>query len=616
MDIYHNKINFNLLDFDIYAKRVGFFLENKEKLGTKLGFCLTILYVSISFGLFIFYTTITMKRTEIKVHDSTMYLKDSSDLNINPELFYFAFGVENPLTNTRFIDETIYTVKVKLYERVKDGPSLKTIEEKILDVERCKQEKFGELYQKLLVAGELNDSYCINDINLTLSSDYQQSKLSYLNIGIYSCVNTSNNNNHCKPREKIDSYLSGTFISFLAKDIGLDPSNYTYPIVPMVQNLRTTIDKTFFRDYVLYFGLTEIQTDKGLFYESIHKERYMNFIKSTQSFYNRDEQNYYNGDSMCNVQFKFGDDIHVQKRAFMKMTEVFAITGGYMQLLSTIFTITTLLSNKLGYEIKLVNSLFNFYPSKRQISLKHELKGKIIDFQNNIKNLREVDASKDKKDKKEYEIIKSNNINIKKNKNNKSDESKNKNLKITLSHNNLFKLFSLNNNNNLIPRKSIVVNKSSQSIKEENENENKSEKDNKITNIIKTNKVENLSKSGKEKEKESISEDNNKNKSKVCLLTFEVENKNNFRLFNKSQIIKKSDKSNFIFKDMISKNIRVNIFYYYCFSKFIKDKSYIEQFKFAISFLKSKMDIIYLLNLILSMEKLMIKESNKFVANN
>jgi hypothetical protein len=87
------------MDFDIYAKRVGFFLENKEKIGTKLGFFLTILYVSISFGLFIFYTTITMKRTEIKVYDSTIYLKDSSDLNINPELFYFAFGVENPMTN-------------------------------------------------------------------------------------------------------------------------------------------------------------------------------------------------------------------------------------------------------------------------------------------------------------------------------------------------------------------------------------------------------------------------------------------------------------------------------------------------------------------------------------
>jgi len=612
MDIYDNKANFNLVDFDIYAKRVGFFLENKEKLGTKLGFCLTILYVSISFSLFIFYTTITMKRTEIKVHDSTIYLKDSPDLNINPEMFYFAFGVENPMTNTRFIDETIYTVKVKLYERVKDGSTLKTIKEKILDVERCKQEKFGEIYQKLLVAGELNDSYCINDINLTLSSDYQQSKLSYLNIEVYSCVNTSNNNNHCKPREEIDSYLSGTFISFLAKDIGLDPSNYTFPIIPMVQNLRTTIDKNFFRDYVLYFGLTEIQTDKGLFYESIHKERYMNFIKSTQSFYNRNEQNYYNGDSMCDVQFKFGDDIHVQKRAFMKMTEVFAITGGYMQLLSTIFTFTTLLSNKLGYEIKLVNSIFNFYPKKRQISLKHELKGKVIDFQNNSisQNFSEVNASKDNKEK---NIFKSNNINIKKN--NISNKNKDKRINVTLSHNNLFKLFSLNNSNNLYPRKSIVVNKSSQSIKEENENGNKSEKDNKISIKDKTHKVENLSKSEKAKEKESISEDSNKNKSKVCLLTFEVENKNNYRLFNRSQIIKKNDNSNLIFSDMISRNIRINIFYYYCFSRFIKDKSYLQQFKFAISFLKKKMDIIYLLNLILSMEKLMIKESSKSLLN-
>jgi hypothetical protein len=239
----------------------------------------------------------------------------------------------------------------------------------------------------------------------------------------------------------------------------------------------------------------------------------------------------------------------------------------------------------------LVNSLFNFYPTKRQISLKHELKGKVIDFQNNIngKNLSEVDVSKNNK---EHEIFKSsNNINIIKNKNNISDENNNNNLKITVNHNNLFKLFSLNNNNDLYPRKSYFMNKFNyNSIREENENGNKSEKDNKISHRDKSYKADNLSKS------EKASEDNNKSKSKVCLLTFELENKNNFRLFNKSQILKTNGKSNINFNDMISKNIKVNIFYYYCFSKFIKDKSYIKQFKFAISFLKKKMDIIYLLN--------------------
>ena len=228
----------------------------------------------------------------------------------------------------------------------------------------------------------------------------------------------------------------------------------------------------------------------------------------------------------------------------------------------------------------------------------------------NRKNFNEVNESKDKK---EDENFKSNNINIIKNKNNISDENNNKNLNITLSHNNLFKLFSLNNNNNLYPRKSYFVNKFSyNSIKEGNGNGNKSEKDNEIYHRDKINKAESLSKS------EKVSEDNNKSKSKVYLLTFELENKKNLRFFNKSHFFQKNDKSNKDLKDKISKNIEVNIFYYYCFSKFIKDKSYINQFKFAISFLKNKMDIIYLLNLILSLEKLMIREreSSKSLFNN
>ena len=38
--------------------------------------------------------------------------------------------------------------------------------------------------------------------------------------------------------------------------------------------------------------------------------------------------------------------LRLQKRSFMKMTEVFAITGGYMQLIATIFKIISLLNNK------------------------------------------------------------------------------------------------------------------------------------------------------------------------------------------------------------------------------------------------------------------------------
>ena len=238
-------MNLSYTDFDMYSKRIRLFYQKKDKIGSSFGLFLTMIYIFGSLGLFIFYTYSTIKRTEVKVNDSTMYLKESSQLNIEPSLFYFAFGVENPNTSTRFIDETIYYPKVTFYEKIKEGTSLKTLEEKVLEIERCKQEKFGEKYQNLLVQGEL--------INLTLSRGLKLDRISYIKIGIYACVNSTENNNHCKSKEIIDSHISGTFFSLLTKDIGLDPSNFSDPIIPTLQSLHTTIDKTF--SEILYYIL-------------------------------------------------------------------------------------------------------------------------------------------------------------------------------------------------------------------------------------------------------------------------------------------------------------------------------------------------------------------------
>ena len=378
-------MNFSFMDLDMYSKRIGFFYQSKDKISSKLGILLTIIYIFASLGLFIFYTSQTIQRTSINVNDSTMYLKESSNLNIEPNMFYFAFGVENPQTSARFIDETIYYPKVTFIEKIKEGTIVKTVEESEIEIERCRQEKFGDKYQGLIVKGELNNSYCFKDININLYRGFKLDRISYIKIGIFACANKTENNNHCKPKEIIDQHMSGTYFSILGKDIGLDPSNYSDPIIPTLQNLHTTIGKGFFRDFVLYFGITEVQTDVGLFQETIHKKNYINLIKSTQAIYTRDEEHYYNGETMCDIQFKLGDEIRVQKRSFKKMTEVFAITGGYMQLIATIFKIITLLSNKLNSEIKIVYSLFNIYPEKNRITLKSTLKNKLNDFSENKK---------------------------------------------------------------------------------------------------------------------------------------------------------------------------------------------------------------------------------------
>jgi len=567
-------MNFNIKDIDMYSKNVGFYYYNKDKISSNFGFCLTIAYIFISLGLFLYYTCETIKRTNINVHDSTMYLRETSKINIEPNLFYFAFGVENPKTSSRFIDETIYYPKVTFFEKIKEGSTLKTIEEKEVEIERCKQEKFGDKYQNLLVQGELYNSYCIYDINQSLTKKFSFDRISYIKIEIHACVNTTENNNHCKPKEVIDEHISGTFFSLVAKDIGLDPANYSDPIIPTLQDLHTTIDKNFFRDFILYFGITEVQTDAGLFSERIHKERYMNFIKTAQAFYYRDDEHYYNGETMCEIQIKIGEDIRVHKRSFMKMTEVFAVTGGYMQLISTIFKIISLLSNKLGYEIKMVNSLFNIYPKSNKIKLKYKLQDTLND-------------RKEKLSTKQFSLYRIKKTTLSSNNNNIAIHGIDKNSVNRLNINDVL-VNSIKFDNHLnsnSPSPNLYKNsRSSKTVTEEN----KSPYDDKM----------------KDSSNHYIG---NKNKSKISLLNLGINFINNNNFYNKSI---NDIKNKNIFTEtseechIKSKRVKMGVLYYYLFSRCKNSKEELNLFNLAISFYKKKLDIIHLFCIILLIEKI------------
>ena len=605
MDENFDDININYLDFDIYSKTIGFFYQDKERIGSIFGFVLTIIYVFISLFLFIFLTISTINKSDIKVHDSILYQKETPEMNINSDSFNFAFGIENYLTGyTRFIDETIYYPEVIYIRKIKEGSIFKTIEERPLTIERCESAKFGKEYQNLLVEGELNNSYCVNNLNLTLTGNFKFDKLSYIKINIYPCVNTTNNKFHCKPKEEINSYLSGTFFSILAKDIGLEPSNFSYPIVPQFQDIYVTIDKSYFRDFAIFYGITEIQTDIGLFYQKFKKERYMNYIKTTQGIYYQDEEKFYNGKSMCEIQIRMSDDIRVQKRTYRKMSDVFAIAGGYMQLISTIFSIITFLTNKIDIEVKLVNSIFNFYPRKRKISLKHKLEKSSID-----PPVQDIYNSKDFT----FQKLKDTNLSYKKN-NSIINSLIDKNKRNSIVEKKRNSIINRNKRNSL-----VAINKNHLIQFYNNENISQSNDKRKKDNLINGKSSESIN--NFKRDKDSSNNESNINKSKIAFLTFGM-NSNNINkkknLFKTSLIIKKkvSQKFDNIQRfENIKKNITFNSFYYYCISKFRKNKEHhkiIKLFNLATTFFKQKMDIIYVFHVILLLEKILGKKKDIF----
>lgn len=150
----------NNLGFDMYSKRVSFFYKNHEKISSYFGFFLTLVYIIASTILFIQEIITVIHRKELKVYDTTMYAKELPIIDVDPSMFYFAFGLEDPTTSNRIIDDSIYIPKIVFIDKVKKDDELVTVEQRVLEYEKCQVENFGENFQQLFIKNELNNSYC------------------------------------------------------------------------------------------------------------------------------------------------------------------------------------------------------------------------------------------------------------------------------------------------------------------------------------------------------------------------------------------------------------------------------------------------------------------------
>ena len=583
------KINF--LDFDIYSRRISFYYRNKEKFGSVFGFILTILYIVLSLIIFLFYLLKTLKREDVTSFDIPIYTNEIPSFNINNELFYFAFGLEDPIKSTRFIDERIYYPKVFYIEKMKENGQFIDKSETILNIERCNNTKFGEHYQKLLEKEELNNSYCLKNINLTLKGGLNYNLMSYIKINIYSCINTTENNNHCMPKNIIDKYLTSTYFSLLSKDIGFNPFNYSFPVIPLLQYLYTGIDKSILKEYLIYFGVTEINTDIGLFSNKIKKETYLKYRRDFHSFFFIDDEKYYSGNEILTTKIMLEEYINFQKRTFTKMTQVLSATGGYMQVISTIFALVALLTKKFSLEQKLLNNLFNFNIKQRKIILCIEYKKK-LDYnsmsKNKIHNFIPYEAKKSivsKKSRRDSVIILHNNKHL----------------------DNINNISNTNINTISLLKKSATMKNPNISIKDIKSQ--KSFKSKRESNDI----FQNLDKEKENEQNNNNIIDQNINRSKVNMIMKEDD-------FNLNEIIasQKRKKSRFNFIDDLKifdtgrrSTVNFTIFDYYCLKKIRNKKTEIDLFNFGINFFKSQMDIINFFNIIILTQILLAKSTDK-----
>ena len=563
------------LDFDIYSKRISFFYKNKEKLGSTLGFILTTLYAIASLIIFLNYIIKTIKREDVVLSDSIIYPTSIPSIDINNDIFNLAFGLKNPINLKRFIDESIYYPRVFYIEKLIENGEFEITTQKELNVELCKFNNIETEYQHLFE--NINNSYCLKNYNLTLSGGSKFNRISYIKINIYQCANTTENGHFCKPQNIIDKYLSSTYFSVLTKDIGINPVNFTYPTVPVAQDIYSIVDKNILNELIMYFRITEIDTDTGLFTSNIKKETYLKYSKELHYLHFIENEENISGKEIFTAEIRLEDDIYFHKRSYTKMSQVFSTIGGYMQVIYTSFTLVSLLTKKISIEQKLLNSLFNFNIKKKKIILCVEYKKK-LDYVSSL--------NKRKNNYIQYQARKS------------LANVRGKGKKSSIS------LFNKNQNYELF-KKAETGKKVISTIINENKSQN---------NISERGLIRIFNKMSVEKEKEiehnSFANDQSINRSKLNL----VESSSNL---NEIQINKFFSQRNNINKDIkLFENkslsaIDFNLFDYYCLRNITKKKTEIELFRFGFNFFKSQMDIVNFINIFILTQIMLTQQTEK-----
>lgn len=468
-------------NFDIYSKKICFFYNNQERISSLFGLFLTLVYIFASLILFLFQVIKVIQRQELKVYDTTIYSKEMPIIDVNIDQLYFAFGLEYPNTATRYIDEGIYTAKITFFDKQKIKDDFVTVTEQDLEFEKCNVDNFGRDYQNLFAKDELNNSYCLKNFNytLTFAGSYKYERITYIRIVVNPCVNSTKNNFSCKSQEEIDKRLNSGYFSIVLKDFGLNPSNYSSPRIPTLQDLYTTIDRRLSKNYIVNFGVTEIHTDTGLIKDQIYKEKYLQFRKVLETFAMRDEKDYHSGKNLILVQLRLEDTLFVQTRAYTKIAEILSRIGGYMQLMNTVFLLVTSIVNRLYSEIKIINSIFNFNIKENKMIIK------LRSFRNSTKTL---NLNNNKKKFCSSNIV-TNNNNI----NNLENDNKSKN-NLILKDNTINNISSLNDLNNKktneMKNYSIKINNNKNIIYFENsKNESVKSRNENIINIRNSNNI-------------------------------------------------------------------------------------------------------------------------------
>ena len=190
--------------------------------------------------------------------------------------------------------------------------------------------KFGKPYRDIFKT-KIENLYCFTNMDYMMQGNTTYDVYSYFEIKFYPCVNTTENNNMCRPIEEIKEALTLSLVTAKIQDIELTPENYKSPTEERGKELASPAYLDLYQNIQAYFHIVHVETDMN--YLKIFKQKlFSNMIVHLYLFIFPSIMNYplltFPGIPYCQISIQLTEQILTLKRTNTKLTEVLGEVEG------------------------------------------------------------------------------------------------------------------------------------------------------------------------------------------------------------------------------------------------------------------------------------------------
>ena len=393
---------------DYFSSRFEIKIFGKSKYSSLLGFCLTVVILSIGIAVIITQGSDLFYKQKPRVNTNILYQNVPDNYTTSENGFAFAFTLESNNYEKFFTDKRYYNIDVMNFKREFNlDTSGKIINEGIsvssLEFELCKNnydkyskqflqhgEKTGQNFTQIIENSQLSKSICLKDTSIKIGGEYNSGFFSNIFLQITKCKNKtefeikdlkSKNLDYieCASEKQQNELIDGVFLQFLFTNYVINTNNYTYPFYAIVDHYFLILDPTIFVHVDFYFRYQLLSSDNGLVFENNVKE-----ITLGKDYF-REIYAVNASNKVLNFYINISKTKYEIRRYYMKAQELAALVGGLTKFCFIIAEIISKYFNSYQYKLDLINQ---FFVTTDDFSKEPELKIKYfkLDFKEPIKN--------------------------------------------------------------------------------------------------------------------------------------------------------------------------------------------------------------------------------------